>query len=225
MEHTGKPRRLLIAFGLLVFAYALLSKWEKWPAGTLLLIASSVIMWIGALVHVFRREREALSASAMAAFVTYTVFRLLYWSGAPFVCGAALVLAGFAIVRWWLQGRSRVGWPVLPGIAFVCTLALMAVPVHALYHYMMFVTPGAQRFLHTGTGSWYRYSWFLYQDGQYSKSAAMIDSAMVEVTNHKARTGEDGEWLLVQLRAARATIEARQWDAFKVLHAREEALK
>jgi hypothetical protein len=83
---------------------------------------------------------------------------------------------------------------------------------------MFFVTPGAQRFMHSGTGHWYRYSWFLYQDGQYDKSAAMIDSAMAEVNMYHARAGKDGEWLLTQLRDIHALIDTRRWSDFQPLH-------
>jgi len=97
------------------------------------------------------------------------------------------------------------------------TITLMSTPVHALYGYMNFRTPGAQRFLHSGCGHWYRYSWMLYQDGQYARSVAMIDSAIAVSNDYEARTHADGEWLRVKLRNTRARIEAHTWDGFKEL--------
>ncbi len=217
---VGQRRAWLLLLGLLVLAYALLSKWNKWPFGTALLIVSAILSWAGALVHWYRHRHSAAGVlgSATAMFVTYVVWRMLYWEGAMIVGAAALVLAMWVFVLWWRHDRAHSRTPALAGIVLACTIGLMAVPVHALYHYMFFETPGAQRFMHSGVGHWYRYGWFLYQDGHFARSASMIDRAMVEVEQNEARTGHDGEWLLVQLRATRSAIEARTWGEFRQLH-------
>ena len=228
MENNDRSRRLswLLMPGLLVFAFALLCKWNKWPGGTLLLITSGVITWIGVLVLLYARGRGAAGVlgTATAMCVTYVVFRLMYWPGGILVGASTLVLAAWTFVLWRRNERSNARVPALLGVVLLCTIGLMAVPVHALYHYMFFETPGARRFIHSGTGHWYRYSWLLYEDGQYAHSAAMIDSAMAEVVMYKARTGKDGEWLLAQLRQVRTRIDAREWDTFQPLRSPREAV-
>ena len=219
-----RNREWLLILGLLVFAFALLSKWNKWPAGTILLIVSAIISWAGALVQRYRRGHGMAGILGMAAALcnTYVVFRLLYWPGAVIVGVSTLVFTAWAVLLWWHHGRSPSTPLAAAGIVLICTIGLMAVPVHAVYHYMFFETPGAQRFMHSGVGHWYRYSWFLYQDGQHARSATMIDSAMAEVVRHHARTGNDGEWLLVQLRETRSKIEAQDWGEFEQLHTPDE---
>ena len=72
--------------------------------------------------------------------------------------------------------------------------------------------------MHSGIGHWYRYSWFLYQDGNYDKSVAMLDSAMAEVDAYNARTGKDGTWLLERIGAVRDRAVSREWNEFQQLH-------
>ncbi|MBK7298378.1 MAG: hypothetical protein IPI91_17870 [Flavobacteriales bacterium] len=45
----------------------------------------------------------------------------------------------------------------------------------------------------------------------------MIDSAMAIVSDHHARTGSSGEWLLVKLDSTRDRIAARNWNEFHEL--------
>jgi hypothetical protein len=210
----------LLLTALLVLAYALLSKWMKWPAGTVLLITAAVLSWAGTVVRMGKGpERAALFVwrATIAAMTTYIVFRLLYWPGSAIVAAAVIVFMLISARSWWNSDRSR--RPALIGmlLLFGSTVALMITPVHALYGYMNFRTPGGQRFIHSGCGHWYRYSWLLYQDGQLAKSKAMLDSAEQVVRDHDRRTGKNGEWILVKLRDARARIDGNTWDQFKEL--------
>jgi hypothetical protein len=216
-----------LIMGLLVFAYALLSKWNKWPGGTMLLIVSTVVTLLGVVVHRMRGKEGSTTnwtRAAVAMMVLYVVARLLYWPIGLVIGIAALALAAQAGRLWWRDRPSK-ALPWTLSFVLAVTIGLMLVPTHALYRYMFFETPGAKRFMHTGTGHWYRYSWLLYQDGQFEKSAAMLDSAMAEVDAHKARTGKDGSWLLNELQQTRKLVVAREWNAFQELHRPEQIAK
>ena len=68
--------------GLGVFAYALLSKWMKWPAGSMLLVIGCVILVCASFIRAGRRPERGLLITlrlAIALMVMYAVFRLLYW--------------------------------------------------------------------------------------------------------------------------------------------------
>jgi len=129
----------------------------------------------------------------------------------------ATVLSISALLLWWRSEQVRKGALAAMLFFLVGGAALMATPVHALYGYMMLETPGAKRFIHSGVGQWYRYSWLLYQDGQYAKSVVLIDSAKAIVSDHHARTGISGEGLLLKLDPTRARIQAHEWDSFHEL--------
>lgn len=219
MRTTSLPSKAATIFllGVLVFAFALFSKWLKWNGGSALLVVGSVL----AIASCIRTHGSSFlqpvntARLAVGLFFLYATFRLLYWPGAALIALLVLAVAGWSFYNRRSPGQRAARYSA--GAAVLATVLLMAVPVHALYGYMMFSTPGAQRFHNTGCGNWYRYGWLLYQDEQYAKSAAMIDSAVALVHDHHARTGTDGEWLLVKLRATHDRIDNRQWDHFEEL--------
>ena len=219
MRTTPLPSKAATIFllGVMVFAFALFSKWLKWNGGSALLVVGSVITIASCIRTRGSSFLQPVNTARLAVglFFLYATFRLLYWPGAVLIALLVVAVAGWSFFdrRSPVQRAAR----VLAGAVVLVTMLFMAVPVHALYGYMMFSTPGAQRFHNTGCGNWYRYSWLLYKDGQYAKSAAMIDSAEALVHNHHARTGTDGEWLLVKLRATHDRIDNRQWDHFEEL--------
>ena len=211
---------LIFLLGLSLFAFAIGMKWMKWTGGSAMMIISAVLAMVGAFVQVSKAADRALvmiMRSAMAATVLYAVWRLLYWPGALVVALCALVLGITAVVLWWRGDRVRKGALAAMRVVLAGGAAFMSTPVHAGYGYRMLETPGAKRFIHSGVGQWYKYSWLLYQDGQYEKSTVMIDSAMAIVSDHHARTGSSGEWLLVKLDSTRDRIAARNWNEFHEL--------
>lgn len=206
--------------GLCIFAYALLSKWMKWPAGSMLLVIAGTILLSASFVRAGRGPDRGLLITlrlAIALMVAYAVFRLLYWPQPWVLAAGAIALTAWGIVRWLADERARTSALIILLAMLGGTVTLMATPVHALYGYMNFQTPGAKPFLHSGCGHWYRYSWLLYQDEQYMKSVAMIDSAIAVSNDYEAATQADGEWLRVKLRETRTRIEAHTWDRFKEL--------
>ncbi len=219
MRTTTLPSKAATLFllGVLVFAFALFSKWLKWNGGSALLVVGSVLT----IASCMRTRRSSFlqpvntARLAVGLFFLYATFRSLYWPGAVLIALLVVAVAAWSFLDQRSPGQRVARYSA--GAAVLATVLLMAVPVHALYGYMMFSTPGAQRFQNTGCGNWYRYSWLLYQNGQYAKSAAMIDSAVALVNDHHARTGTDGEWLLVKLRATHDRIDNRQWDHFEEL--------
>ncbi len=219
MRTTSLPSKAATIFllGVLVFAFALFSKWLKWNGGSALLVVGSVITIASCIRTRGSSFRQPANTArlALGLFFLYTTFRLLYWPWAVLIALLVMAVAGSSFLDRLSLGQRAARF--LAGAAVLATVLLMAVPVHALYGYMMFSTPGAQRFHNTGCGNWYRYSWLLYQDGQYAKSAAMIDSAEALVHHHHARTGTNAEWLLVKLRATHDRIDNRQWDHFEEL--------
>ncbi|MFZ1331489.1 MAG: hypothetical protein WAR83_04845 [Flavobacteriales bacterium] len=211
---------LIFLFGLSLFAVAMGMKWMKWPGGSAMLIISAVLATVGSFVQVGKSADRALvmtMRSAMAVTLIYAVWRLLYWPGTMVVALCALVLGIAALVLWWRSDQVRKGALAAMLVVLTGGAALMATPVHAVYGYMMLETPGARRFIHSGVGQWYKYSWLLYQDGQYSKSMVMIDSAMAIVSDHHVRTGSSGEWILVKLDSTRDQIAAHEWNEFHEL--------
>ncbi len=219
MSTTSLPSKAATLFllGVLVFAFALFSKWLKWNGGSALLVVGSVLTIASCIrTHGSSFLKPMNTARlALGLFLLYATFRLLYWPGAVLIALLVMVVAGWSFLNRRSLGQQAARYSA--GAAVLATVLFMAVPVHALYGYMMFSTPGAQRFHNTGCGNWYRYSWLLYQDGHYAKSAAMIDSAVALVHDHHARTGTDGAWLLVKLRATHDRIDNRQWDHFEEL--------
>lgn len=219
MRTTSLPSKAAIIFllGVLVFAFALFSKWLKWNGGSALLVVGSVLTIASCIRTRGNSFLQPVNTARLAVgfFFLYANFRLLYWPGAVLIALLVLAVAGWSFYNRRSPGQRAARYSA--GAAVLATVLLMAVPVHALYGYMMFSTPGAQRFHNTGCGNWYRYGWLLYQDGQYAKSAAMIDSAVALVHDHHARTGTDGEGLLVKLRATHDRIGDRQWDHFEEL--------
>ena len=211
---------LIFLLGLSLFAFAIGMKWMKWTGGSAMMIIGAVLATVGSFVQVGKATDRALvmtMRSAMAATLVYAVWRLLYWPGAMVFALCALVLGIAAVVLWWRGDQVRKGALVAMLIVLAGGAAFTATPVHAVYGYMMLETPGAKRFIHSGVGQWYKYSWFLYQDGQYEKSTVMIDSAMAIVSDHHARTGSSGEWILVKLDSTRDQIAARDWNEFHEL--------
>ena len=219
MRTTTLPSKAAILFflGVLVFAFALCSKWLKWNGGSALLVVGSVLTMASCIRTRGSSNLQPVNTARLAVglFFLYATFRLLYWPGAVLIALLVVAAAGWSFLHQRSPGQRAARFSA--GAAVLATVLLMAVPVHALYGYMMFSTPGAQRFHNTGCGNWYRYSWLLYQDGQYAKSAAMIDSAVALVHDHHKRTGTDGEWLLVKLHATHDLIDDRQWDHFEEL--------
>lgn len=211
---------MIFLIGLLAFGCALGMKWMKWSGGSGMLIISGTLTLIGAFIRAGRdadRSMVVMMRLAMASLVVYAVWRLLYWPGSLVVAIGAILLNVWALLLWRRNGQTRKS--ALAALLFVLVggAALMATPVYALYGYMMLETPGAKRFIHSGVGQWYRYSWLLYQDGQYAKSAVMIDSAKAIVSDYDARTGISGQWLQVKLDSTRARIQAHEWDNFQEL--------
>ena len=182
---------LIFLLGLSLFAFAIGMKWMKWTGGSAMMIISAVLAMVGAFTSAARG-----------------------WMG---ITLCALVLGITAVVLWWRGDRVRKGALAAMLVVLAGGAAFMSTPVHAVYGYMMLETPGAKRFIHSGVGQWYKYSWLLYQDGQYEKSTVMIDSAMAIVSDHHARTGSSGEWLLVKLDSTRDRIAARNWNEFHEL--------
>ena len=159
---------LIFLLGLSLFAFAIGMKWMKWTGGSAMMIISAVLAMVGAFVQVSKAADRALvmiMRSAMAATVLYAVWRLLYWPGALVVALCALVLGITAVVLWWRGDRVRKGALAAMLVVLAGGAAFMSTPVHAVYGYMMLETPGAKRFIHSGVGQWYKYSWLLYQDG------------------------------------------------------------
>ncbi len=211
---------LIFLIGLLAFGCALGMKWMKWPGGSGMLIISGALTLIGAFTQAGRdadRSLVVIMRLAMASLVIYAVWRLLYFPGALVFALAATLLSVSALLLWWRSAQVRTGAFAALLLFVVGGAALMVTPVYALYGYMMLETPGAQRFIHSGVGQWYRYSWLLYQDGQYAKSAVMIDSAKAIVSDYDARTGISGEWIQVKLDSTRARIQTREWESFHEL--------
>lgn len=192
----------------------------KWPGGSAMLIISGTITLVGSFVQAGRDPDRRLVMHmrlAIASLVIYALWRLLYLPGALVISLAATLISVSALLLWWRSTQARQGALAALLLFVLGGAALMITPVYALYGYMMLETPGAKRFIHSGVGQWYRYSWLLYQDGQYAKSAVMIDSAKAIVTDYHARTGVSGEWLLVKLDSTQARIQAHEWNNFRAL--------
>ena len=210
----------LFLLGLLGFCCTLGIKWMKWPGGSPLLVITGLLTIVGSFVQIgLGSDRHVVLTMrmAIASMVIYCMWRLLYWPGSLVVAIGAVVVSAVALLHWWRHGQASKGALVALLFFVVGGAAMMVTPVHALYGYMMLETPGAKRFIHSGVGQWYRYSWLLYQDGQYAKSTVMIDSAKAIVSAHHARTGISGERLLAKLDSTRGRIQAHDWDSFQEL--------
>ena len=206
--------------GISVFALALLLKWMKWPAGSMTLVLGAVITFLSVPLGL-RKHGERLLVISMrlvvASAISYAVFRLLYWPGAGFFAAITCVATLASFTFWALRSRPHKANMAMTFTFALATLALAATPVHALYGYMNLKTPGAQRYLHSGCGQWYRYSWLLYQDGHYAESTAMLDSAASVVLRHQQLTGSNGDWILERLQATHEQVDARNWERFEEL--------